>query len=723
MKRGKHEIEKVKVIDRYLVLVLIAVLALGIAYAQIVDEELTVAGNVESEVQEGVFITQVVYKSNEGADTANSVINYYLGTMMDSKIVLGSASSSTITYEVTVYNNTDKEQVFIKTLTDDTDEILYSNTNIGYSVSIEDYVTTIAPKQRLTFTITYAYKGTDTSNTVLENKLNFRFREKPVISLSNVGATYTLNNIYVGHTEEYEFTVKNNNTTYTNGVPMTYAFEVSQTAGSPLTAEIYDANGNKVTGDVTLTSDGSKVENSYKLKLIWDSSKTDEEYEGKEYSCNVKLVATPTEAKYLDYTIEKEFNIEITTCSHEYENGICTICGDKKLMGSGTEEDPYTIGSIEELVLFADSVTNGKTYEGEYVKLTRDLDFKSAESYVDSTRTDFEEYGYTGSLMTAITTGEGFKPIGSTEIWSEIGFFGTFDGNGKIISNLRIYLTDFSNECVALFATNFGTIKNMGLKDCDINIDVDQKTDAYEIIYASLCGYNYGTVEGCFSSGNILVNADEISAPLRVGGVVGSSASSNGTIEIKNCYNKVNIEVIRNETTIKNTAVGGVVCNSSNTIITNCYNIGKVSGTYSNGGLNVGGVVGYGCTQGTNLYNLGEVYSSASGTPVLGGVVGQGKNIENCYNTGSVLYEASSTKYIGAVIGSITGTQTNSYYLNNTELNGIGRNYSGTSQPTKVEKIEDMPTVLSVVGDEFKADTNNINGGYPLLEWQSSTAN
>jgi len=389
--------------------------------------------------------------------------------------------------------------------------------------------------------------------------------------------------------------------------------------------------------------------------------------------------------------------------------------------GEGTEANPYTIDSIEALVQFAHSVTNGKTYEGEYVKLTRNLDFKSADSYLNANRTDYEEYGYTGNLMTALTTGKGFISIGTTELWPEDSFSGTFDGNGKIISNLRIYLTDFSSKCVALFGTNYGTIKNIGIKDCDINIDIEQTTEATEIIYASLCGYNYGTVEGCWSSGNILVNADEISTALRIGGVVGSSLGNNNVNnEIKNCYNKVNIEVTRNETTSKATYVGGLVCNTTNTRITNCYNVGNVSGNYSNGGANlvVGGLVGYGCTQGTNLYNLGEVFGSTTQETIVGGVIGLGKNIEKCYNTGLVTYEASSTKRIGAVIGTISGTQTNSYYLNNTELNGIGRNYNGTPQPTKVEKIEDMPTVLSVVGSEFKADTNNINGGYPILNWQ-----
>ena len=35
-----------------------------------------------------------------------------------------------------------------------------------------------------------------------------------------------------------------------------------------------------------------------------------------------------------------------------------------------------------------------------------------------------------------------------------------------------------------------------------------------------------------------------------------------------------------------------------------------------------------------------------------------------------------------------------------------------------VDNINDMPNMLSIVGDGFKEDSNNINNGYPLLSWQ-----
>ena len=37
---------------------------------------------------------------------------------------------------------------------------------------------------------------------------------------------------------------------------------------------------------------------------------------------------------------------------------------------------------------------------------------------------------------------------------------------------------------------------------------------------------------------------------------------------------------------------------------------------------------------------------------------------------------------------------------------------------TEIENIENMPTILEIIGTEFKKDENNINKGYPVLTWQ-----
>ena len=83
---------------------------------------------------------------------------------------------------------------------------------------------------------------------------------------------------------------------------------------SPLTAKIYDETGTEVKDSITIAGDGqTKIKNTYKLKIIWDSSKSTEynspEYAGKEFKCKVTLTAIPNgedKEKYLDYKIENE---------------------------------------------------------------------------------------------------------------------------------------------------------------------------------------------------------------------------------------------------------------------------------------------------------------------------------------------------------------------------------------------------------------------------------
>ena len=323
MKKGKRTRERYKMIGWQGIILFLAILFMTIAYAQITGQQMTVEADVTAEAQEGVFIADVVSQ-----DTTNGKINYYQDTLLSSKVTLPS-STSTVTYEVTLYNNSNQDYVYIGELID---ENAYKGANgeknesIGYTINgLTKGVTTIAPKASLTFTITFAFKdGADTTDNVLESIINFRFKELPIIDLSNEGETYTLENAYPGfETTGYTFTVANYTQTNTNFVPMTYGFET--TIDSPMQAKIYDENGTEVTGEIDLKGDGQAEEHTYTLKIIWDAEDT--EYEEKIHQCNIKLIAKPTDEKYEDYEIVKEFNVEITICKHTYENGICTKCG------------------------------------------------------------------------------------------------------------------------------------------------------------------------------------------------------------------------------------------------------------------------------------------------------------------------------------------------------------------------------------------------------------
>ena len=92
---------------------------------------------------------------------------------------------------------------------------------------------------------------------------------------------------------------------------------------------------------------------------------------------------------------------------------------------SGTEEDPYLISTVQDMVDFADDINRGNNADKCY-KLTADIDLGGMD------------WTPVGMLV---------KP-----------FRGTFDGNGKKITGLNV--TD-SGDFLGLFGYNLGTVKNL----------------------------------------------------------------------------------------------------------------------------------------------------------------------------------------------------------------------------------------------------------------------
>ncbi|MDR3310699.1 MAG: hypothetical protein LBS90_05070, partial [Oscillospiraceae bacterium] len=101
-------------------------------------------------------------------------------------------------------------------------------------------------------------------------------------------------------------------------------------------------------------------------------------------------------------------------------------------------------------------------------------------------------------------------------------FYGTFDGGGHTVANMIIGGDDYSSgsgsysEGNGLFGTNYGTIKNVAVKNIEIT--------GYRRS-AGIAGYNYGTVAFCSSStsatGRIYANGG--GSDRGTGGIVGTN--------------------------------------------------------------------------------------------------------------------------------------------------------------------------------------------------------
>ena len=327
--------------DKILLLLLtICTIFMSIGYATINSIYFDITGKANANIQDGVFIVDANYLSDTNADVSNSGIDNFYQSVLKSHITLSSTDeTSTITYEINLHNSSNKDYIYVGTITDKEDITYYSNKNIDFETpGLIENTTIIKGGQSLTFTITFKYiENADYNNNKLNSILNFRFKEIPILNLSNNNETYTLTNIYPDYTpQEYEFTISNYNQDYTNGVPMKY--NITTDIEAPLTAKIYDSTGQEITGPIELVGNNSEyIDQTYTLKIIWDNSNPEEnkrynsyEYAGKQYECNINVVAIPDDSDYETYKINNNFKVNITTADFNFNINPTTTIGAEK---------------------------------------------------------------------------------------------------------------------------------------------------------------------------------------------------------------------------------------------------------------------------------------------------------------------------------------------------------------------------------------------------------
>ena len=337
-----------------------------------------------------------------------------------------------------------------------------------------------------------------------------------------------------------------------------------------------------------------------------------------------------------------------------YEDAIYEATGDVKqvddsnpgvLEGSGTEEDPFVINSIEDLIVFADNVTKGtNTYQDQYIELGLSLDFNSDKSYVNPNREDYAKYGYNGKLKEVLNT-SGFIPIGAMEGTTaelkEGGFYGTFDGEKYKIYNLKIQQEKSAGEnnhvLSGMFSVNNGIIQNVCIENGNNSTTMSGGKYLSEGL---LVASNYGEISNCYTTGN--VSTSKTDDGCNVGGLVGSNSGT-----IKECYNEANVNV---KYSCRENRIGGIVgANEGTGIIENVYNVGNI-----------------------NSQVFAEQIKENENTCLIAGIVGRNMgSINNSYSRGKVSDTNNANIYkttidgVEAMYGG--GTVDNCYYLENTK--------------------------------------------------------
>lgn len=227
-----------------------------------------------------------------------------------------------------------------------------------------------------------------------------------------------------------------------------------------------------------------------------------------------------------------------------------------------SNKETFSISTAEEFAGLADLVNND------------DVTFK------DKTIVLMENINLNNNLWT---------PIGPEGDDISKNFQGTFDGNGKVIRNLKIVQEPGAQAAGLFGALNGGTVKNLTIDGAEITSTSTPNSGGSTINgTAVLAGSLYlsGTVE------NVKISNFSVSGNRYVGGIAGYSTAGVGT-EIRNC-------VVED---------GSLIATPDN-----------LTGTYDNGDK-VGGIIGY-CVTGDIVEGCSISNVSLKGYRDVSGVIG-----------------------------------------------------------------------------------------------------
>ncbi|HBG26179.1 MAG: hypothetical protein A2Y10_13540 [Planctomycetes bacterium GWF2_41_51] len=243
--------------------------------------------------------------------------------------------------------------------------------------------------------------------------------------------------------------------------------------------------------------------------------------------------------------------------------------------GSGTETDPYLIGTPRDM----NAIGTYSEDWNSYFKVVADINLAEYN--------DVKRYKMAGD--------------------SSLSFNGSFDGQNHFISNLT-YLANDRNQ-LGLFGTigTAGEVCNVKIRN--VNIHISPYGGMMSGIVGAIAGENKGTIFQCSSTGRV-------AGSYSIGGLVGVNSGT-----ISQCFSNAEVKGEMN--------LGGMVGHNTGNI-NNCYSTGDVTGNYWNSADIVGGFVGtnYSGAHITNCYSIG----TASGSSGVGQFVGStGGMITGCF--------------------------------------------------------------------------------------------
>ena len=290
----------------------------------------------------------------------------------------------------------------------------------------------------------------------------------------------------------------------------------------------------------------------------------------------------------------------------------------------------------------------------------------------------------------------------TTENWYPIGrsghaFAGSFDGNGKNITNFKLTSTESET---GFFGYILGGGKVSGLHLSGTVTATGDVSQTGGIVGGMDDKDKAASITDCSFSGSV-------SGAIQTGGIVGCVGLNN---KVERCSNSASVEGTEQ--------VGGIAGANSYGYIRYCKNTGAVGGETAK---RVGGIVGEEQNYAEMLacYNRGTV----TGADYVGGIAGDvyvASMPLGCYNTGKV----SEAVRCGGAVGSFGGDdyimiKSGSFYMG--PLSAAFKANGATMKTESEMKSDSFVSELNseAYGKFFAKDIANKNGGFPILSWEA----
>lgn len=425
-------------------------------------------------------------------------------------------------------------------------------------------------------------------------------------------------------------------------------------------------------------------------------------------------------------------------------NGITT----SQPHGKGTEDEPYQIGTAQEMAWLAYAVNNQMESEGYYAVLTADIDLGYCQWPVIGVLSSNGQRAYTGTFDGQGHTVSGLN-ITSLGGRQKLGLFGV--AQDAVIENLTVR-GNIDLTGVRSYDTTTGYIiggllgsgevkdgKGVTIRNCVSQVDIsvsfvnDQKAQRASVsgLVGRLSGSGSHEITDCRNEGRVYTSFEPGAYYLGGFGGDGGQGGIVGFIDasarLERCVNTGTVYAGRAA------GVGGIVGNAGANGVTitlnQCANQGAVSNDIGGALLRkggTGGIIGLAPTGSitvSSCYNTGVVAGSAIVGGILGGEKGEhsssqygNKNLtlENCYNAGA-LQVGTATTLVGSLAGYPIDGQ---YYTGLTVRKGACRFVMGW-KCSQGDSVKESTTLTADSLFEGLVDSiGGVNSGYPLFDWQ-----